>query len=182
MPYNSNEPRNPAGSPNGGEWTGAQLNAIEAAARKGAGLKGKCASTKQAIEIIQMQAYGSPPAHIEEYLRENGIDYVEAYHASSIGGAKHIQENGINMSSQENRPDATYFFLDKDDVGNNANNLGLGHGNSEYAVVTIRIPVKDAANIRDDGLYNGTFSESYSAARLLKSIPASWIQNVETRK
>ena len=38
MGYNPNQPRDPEGVPTGGQWTGDQLNAIEKAARKAAGL------------------------------------------------------------------------------------------------------------------------------------------------
>lgn len=143
---------------------------------KRAKIKGKGASTRQAMEIIQMQAYGAPPKHVEQYMKENGIDYVEAYHATSTEGARQIERNGIKTSPQSDRPDAAYFFLDRKDIERNANNLGLGHkGEEDYAVVTIRIPREKAANIRDDGLYNGSFESSYSAARLLESIPPEWI-------
>lgn len=130
------------------------------------------ASVKQAIEIIQMQSMGAPPKHIEVMLRENDIDYIQAYHITSIEGAKIIEKDGIKLSYQENRPDASYFFLDKKDIGRNAHDLGH-HG--EYAIITIRIPRNDAANIKDDGFFNATFSSSYSAARLFRSIPAEWI-------
>ncbi len=136
---------------------------------------GQAASTEQAIEIIKMQGMGAPPAHIEEMLRENGVDYVEAYHVTSVGNMEFVEENGIRVSYQENRPDASYFFLDKADVGRNADILGQ-HG--EYAIVTIRIPRSEAANVMDDGFFNGTFPSSYSAARYPGSIPPDWILGV----
>jgi hypothetical protein len=132
---------------------------------------GNVASTQQAIEIIKMQSFGAPPAHIEAYLKENGIDYVEVYHITNTSSVERLEKEGIRMSSQDNRPDASYFFLDKSDIAANAEILGY----PKYSIVTIRIPRQYAANIRDDGLFNGTFSSSYSAARLLQPIPADWI-------
>lgn len=41
MAYNPNQPRDPKGTPTGGQWTSGQLNKIENAARKAAGLKQK---------------------------------------------------------------------------------------------------------------------------------------------
>ena len=38
MGYNPNQPRDPAGEPTGGQWTAAQLNTIDKAAREAAGL------------------------------------------------------------------------------------------------------------------------------------------------
>ena len=136
---------------------------------------GKPASVNVAMEIVQMQEMGAPPKHIEAMLRENGVDYVEAYHVTRVENMKNIEKNGINLSPQENRPDASYFFLDKRDVGDNANVLGH-HG--DYATVTIRIPRSEAANIKYDGFFNGTFSSSYSAARLYRAIPSDWIVSV----
>ena len=133
---------------------------------------GNTATTKQAIEIIHMQSLGFTPKEILNYLEENNIDYVYAYHITDKSHVESITENGIRMSSQDGRPDASYFFLDKNDA-NAVNADQLGYRNHE--VITIRIPRADAASIRDDGLFNGTFTSSYSAARLLREIPRSWI-------
>jgi len=179
MPYNPNQPRKPAGQEKGGEWT-RQDDVVEGIVRKYVGLKGNVASTEQAIQIIKMQSYGYSPKEIEQYLKENGIDYVDGYHVSSIDSAKGIKENGIKLSYQEGRRDASYFFLDRNDVADNADNLGYSNG--KYAIITIRIPRTEASNIAEDNFYNGTFSSSYSASRLFKKIPADWIRKIEIRE
>jgi len=47
MSYNPNQPRDPAGSDTGGQWTSDQMNIIENAARLGAGLAGKGISAEE---------------------------------------------------------------------------------------------------------------------------------------
>jgi hypothetical protein len=138
------------------------------------------ASVHDATEIVRMQAFGESPARIKKYMTENGINSVIGYHVTNTEAVDEIKGAGIRMSSQDNRPDAAYFFLDKSDAISNANNLGYGHKGSDYSVVSIKIPKNDVINIRDDGLYNGTFSNSYSAARLFRDIPPQWIHNIET--
>lgn len=137
---------------------------------------GKAASVEQAMEIVKYIDYGAQPYHVLQYMRENGIDYVKAYHITSVENAKSLKKNGIKLSYQDNRPAASYFFLDKDDVAKNAN--VLGHPN-KYAVATIKIPRSEAKNMRYDGLFNASFTSSYSAARLFRSIPPGWISNIE---
>lgn len=164
--FNPNQPRDKSG-----RWT-----------RYGGGARGtgNTASTDQAIEIVKMQSYGARPEHVEKYLKDNDIDYVEAYHVTKTTSVDSIKSSGIKESYQENRPDATYFFLDKDDALRNADNLGH---RERFSVVTIKIPASNAKFIKDDGFYNGTFSwQSYSAARLLDKIPRDWIDKSETYK
>jgi hypothetical protein len=84
------------------------------------------------------------------------------------------------MSSQDNRQDATYVFLDKTDAAARDIRAHLGY-NTNYAIVRVKIPREEAAKMRDDGLFNGTFS-SYSAARIFRSVPKDWIDDVEYYK
>lgn len=130
------------------------------------------ATVKQAIEIIKMQAFRAPQSHIADYLAESRIDDVVAYHVTKHTNADAIRVNGIKATDCYNRNPAVYIFLDRRDVRDNGENIT---GEAEFTVFTVRIPAEVAASIKDDGLYNGTFSTSYSACRLETHIPSSWI-------
>ena len=142
--------------------------------------KDNIATTEQAMEMIQMRSYGATPKHIEKYMNDNKIEYVEAYHLSRVESIEKIKETGIKTSYQKGRDDAAYFFLDKDDANKiNADNLGI---RDKYAVFTIMIPKNSAAEIVEDALYNVSFEHSYSAARLFREIPPEWLYKVVIRK
>ena len=55
MGYNPNQPRDPAGEPTGGQWTSAQLNTIDRAARKAAGIVSFGEGNKEAVKFISKE-------------------------------------------------------------------------------------------------------------------------------
>ncbi len=135
------------------------------------------ATVAQAIEVIKMDAYGYR-REIPRYIRENQIDAIVGYHITRPTNVPGILAKGIvAMECQQGytRPSAVYFFLDPDDIPANA---PIILGNTDYATIIIHIPAKYAGEIRDDGLYNGTLSCSYSAAQFRDNIPAEWIKGV----
>lgn len=132
------------------------------------------ATVKQAIEIIKMNGFRYPVEAIAEYLQDNAINTVLGYHVTKHENAEAIRSDGIKVTGCYNRQTATYLFLDYSDVRDNGDNVT---GAPSFTVFTIAIPAEFAATIKDDGLYNGTFSTSYSAVRLEMSIPTSWIIN-----
>jgi hypothetical protein len=136
-------------------------------------------SVGHAMEIVQMRDDRYPISFVREYIKEKKIDAILGYHVSSVENGRKMKTEGINTSYQPDRPDATYFFLDKQDAYRNANLLGH-HG--EYAILTVKIPADEAAEIEYDGLYNGSFNSSYSAARIRRRIPAEWIFRAEKIK
>jgi hypothetical protein len=132
------------------------------------------ATVKQAIEIIKMNGFRYPVEAIAEYLQDSGIDTVLAYHVTKDENVEAIRADGIKATGCYSRQDSAYIFLDYRDVRDNGENVT---GAAEFTVFTVAIPAEFAATIKDDGLYNGTFSTSYSASRLEMSIPTSWIIN-----
>lgn len=137
------------------------------------------ATVSQKMEILKMQSYGYPESAIEGYLRKNNIDYVEVYHMTNPESVESIKKQGIKMSYQENRADASYFFADIRDINRtNADILGYGKVGKKVSVVSIRIPRNYASKIEYDSLFNMSFTSSYSAGRIQSNIPSSWIHGV----
>jgi hypothetical protein len=131
------------------------------------------ATTAQAIEIIKMQSYGAPAKHINDMLVRENVDTVIAYHVTKLNNMEAIKADGIKASQCYSRQAAVYMFLDIDDANSNAANIT---GSDENAIVAVVIPASIAAGLKDDGLYNGTFANSYSASRLeIDTIPTTWI-------
>lgn len=130
------------------------------------------ATVKQAIEIVKMRDFGAPVEHIADYLRYEGIDRITVYHITPSANLESIRTNGITAKSCYNREGAVYFFLDYDDVPGNA---PIVVGDVDYDVLIIDIPAETAVKIKYDGLFNGNFKSSYSAARLEQNISAEWI-------
>jgi RNA:NAD 2'-phosphotransferase (TPT1/KptA family) len=131
------------------------------------------ATTEQAIEIIKMQSYRYPVWAIVEWLQERNISTVVAYHVSKPENAESIKSSGIKRTGCYERQDAVYMFLDYSDVARNGENVT---GCTDFVVFTVEIPAEIAATLKDDGLYNGTFKCSRSAARLEQNIPVNWIK------
>lgn len=130
------------------------------------------ATLRQAIEIVKMQSFRAPVEHIAEYLAGERVENVIAYHVTKHDNADAIRANGVKATGCYDRTPATYLFLDYSDVRDNGENVT---GEPTFTVFTVQIPAKLAATLKDDGLYNGTFATSYSACRLERDIPASWI-------
>jgi hypothetical protein len=111
-------------------------------------------------------------------------DDIIAYHITKADNTDGIRSSGIiakscHQTQRERRP-AVYFFVDADFDIQNVETL-LGPVN-EYAVITVKIPAEEIKNLDYDGLYNASFTFAFGAARINRSIPAEWIENVEIRK
>ncbi len=80
MPYDPNQPRVPAGNPNGGEWSDEQLHTIENAARRAAGLpparveftEGNAADLINGINRLPSHLKGYVTVYSEEEYRKMG--------------------------------------------------------------------------------------------------------------
>lgn len=131
------------------------------------------ATVNQAMEIIKMQDYGAPVEHIADYVRQNNISTVVAYHVTTTKNLETIRMTGLTAKGCYNREAAVYFFLDYADAKSNAINL-VGD-DTEYDILVINIPAESAASMKWDGLYNVGFGTSYSAARIERNIPITWI-------
>jgi hypothetical protein len=130
------------------------------------------ATSKQAREIVIMNAFGAPARHVAEYLSENQIDGVYGYHVTPAENTENILANGLQTHSCYNRNDAVYLFLDSDETPYNAPILV---GDGDYTVVKVLIPSDVAATIKDDGFYKANFYNSGSACYIERQIPAEWI-------
>lgn len=109
----------------------------------------------------------------------NDLDFetLIVYHVTKPENTESIKRNGIKASSSRqsyDRPKAVYFFADKDDISKeNISILGLSSG---YKVVRVRIPAKEVIkHMVWDGLFNATFTTSYSAVQYFGDIPTDWI-------
>jgi hypothetical protein len=162
LKYDPSQPRD-----DNGMWTDA-----------GGGMhKGRTASTAKAVEILKMRTSGGASDKvIENYLKDNGIDYVEAYHITGEEKASDVVKHGIRKSSQDNRPAQSYIFLDKADATDSDVADVLGHSD-RFSVVRLRIPQKEAAKIKEDNFFNGTFAGVRSGATYPDSIPPEWIMS-----
>lgn len=105
---------------------------------------------------------------------------LTVYHITAPENVDSIKANGIKAKSSRqsyDRPNAVYFFAARTDI-NPANIaiLGLADG---YRVITVTIPFSAVIeHMVWDGLYNATFTSSYSAVQYLGDIPATWITSI----
>ena len=102
---------------------------------------------------------------------------IIVYHVTKPENVAGIKRDGIKAKSSRqsyDRPNAVYFFADKDDITpDNIGILGLSDG---YSVIKVRIPAAEVIKrMVWDGLFNATFTASYSAVQFFGDIPTTWI-------
>ena len=100
---------------------------------------------------------------------------LTVYHITSAANIDSIREKGLQARSSRqsyDRPNAVYFFVDKDEVNkDNANILGA----ENCKILKVTIPADAVINkMVWDGLYNVSFG-TYSAVQFLDNVPAEWI-------
>jgi hypothetical protein len=84
MPYNPNQPRDPAGTETGGQWTSGRLSRFSAAVNRGAGLPPSGSGFRAVFGYKDAGGIGGGTVHSTELVRgENGKLYIKKNYQTS---------------------------------------------------------------------------------------------------
>lgn len=128
--------------------------------------------------ISDLMWYVAEVPAAQRNVNDFNVDGITVHHVTTTENAAAIRKNGFKAQNSRqscDRPDAVYFFADGSDINAaNLSLLGINQDNAE--IITVRIPISEfVKNTKWDGLYNATFSTSYSAIQYLANVPAAWI-------